>query len=197
MNKFQKMLLTLVVIGVAGSLAGFGVFSAFSSTTSNTGNQFTAGSVNIGDNDGGSTAMFNAVTGGKPGTQVDRCIKVTYTGTLDADVRFYLSSGAAGTLSQYVTLVVQPVTIAAPGAFPSCAGAVDEGSALYSGTLSNFRDTKNTYAAGVTDYPGGSATKWVTNDEVFYKFSYTIADNNSAQGQTTGTHDFTWEARNQ
>jgi hypothetical protein len=197
MNKLQKMLLTLLVIGVAGSLAGFGVFSAFSSTTSNTGNQFTAGSVTIGDNDGGSTAMFNAVTGGKPGTTVDRCIKVTYTGNLAADVRLYLSSGAAGNLSPYVNLVVQPVTIASPGAFPSCAGAVDEGSALYTGTLANFRDTKNTYAAGVIDYPGASATEWVTNNEVFYKFSYTVADNNSAQGQTTGTHDFTWEARNQ
>jgi hypothetical protein len=196
MNKLQKMLLTLLIIGAAGSLAGFGVFSAFSSTTSNTGNDFTAGSVNIGDNDG-SAAMFSAVTGGKPGTQVDRCIKVTFTGSLDADVRLYLSAGAAGTLSQYVDVVIQPVTFASPPAYPSCTGAVNDGSALYSGTLANFRDTKNSYANGVTDYPGNVATKWVTNDAVFYKFSYTVQDNNSAQSQTTGSHDFTWEARNQ
>jgi hypothetical protein len=199
-NKIQKTLLTLLVIGVAGSLAGFGVFSAFSSTTSNTGNEFTAGTVNISDNDGGSTAMFNAVTGGKPGTTIDRCIKVTYTGNLDADVRFYLSSGAAGNLSQYTNLTIQPVTFAgAPPAFPSCAGSTDDGSALYTGTLDDFRDNKNTYAAGVADFPG-AGTKWTSsapNNEVFYKFSYTIQDTNSAQGQTTGTHNFTWEARNQ
>jgi hypothetical protein len=196
MNKFQKTLLTLLVIGVAGSLAGFGVFSAFSSTTSNTGNQFTAGTVTIGDNDGGSTAMFNAVTGGKPGTTLERCIKVTYTGDLTADVKFYLSNGGAGTLSQYVNLEIRPVTFASAPAFPSCTGAVNEGSALYTGTLADFRDNKNTYAAGVADYPGASATEWVTNDEVFYKFTYEVQDNNSAQGQTTGTHNFTWEARN-
>lgn len=200
MSKIQKTLLTLLVIGVAGSLAGFGVFSAFSSTTSNTGNQFTAGSVSISDNDGGSTAMFNAVTGGKPGTTVDRCIRVTYTGNLSADVRLYLSNGAAGNLSQYVDLVVQPVTFAgAPPAFPSCSGSSDDGSPLYTGTLANFRDTRNSYANGLADFPGsGSAwTSSAPDNEVFYKFSYTVQNTNSAQGQTTGTHDFTWEARNQ
>jgi predicted ribosomally synthesized peptide with SipW-like signal peptide len=196
MSKFQKLLLTLLVVGIAGSLAGFGVFSAFSSTTSNTGNQFTAGNVNIGDNDGGSTAMFNAVTGGKPGTTIDRCIRVNYTGNLDANVRFYLSSGAAGSLSQYVDLVIQPVTFGVAPAFPDCTGASNDGAALYTGTLANFRDTKNSYANGVVDFPG-AGTKWVNTDAVYYKFSYTVQDTDSAQGLTTGTHDFTWEARNQ
>lgn len=196
MKKLQKSLLTLLVIGVAGSLAGFGVFSAFSSTTSNTSNQFTAGTVSIADNDG-TVAMFNAVTGGKPGLQIDRCIKVTFTGNLDADVRLYLSGGAAGTLSPYVDMVIQPVTFATPPAYPSCTGAVNEGAALFTGTLATFRDTKNSYTNGVVDYPGTTATKWVLNDAVYYKISYTVQDNNSAQGLTTGTHDFTWEARNQ
>jgi hypothetical protein len=194
-NKLQKTLITMLIIGVAGSLAGFGVFSAFSSTTSNTGNDFTAGSVSIGDNDG-STAMFNAVTGGKPGVTLDRCIRVTYTGNLDADVKLYLSSGAAGSLSQYVDMVIQPVTFASAPAFPSCAGAVNDGSALYTGTLANFRDTRNSYANGISDYPG-AGTKWVNNDAVYYKVSYTVQDTNLAQGLTTNTHDFTWEARNQ
>jgi hypothetical protein len=194
-NKLQKTLITMLIIGVAGSLAGFGVFSAFSSTTSNTGNDFTAGSVSIGDNDG-STAMFNAVTGGKPGVTLDRCIRVTYTGNLDADVKLYLSSGAAGSLSQYVDMVIQPVTFASAPAFPSCAGAVNDGSALYTGTLANFRDTRNSYANGISDYPG-AGTKWVNNDAVYYKVSYTVQDTNLAQGLKTNTHDFTWEARNQ
>ena len=195
MSRIQKALLTLAVIGAAGSVAGFGVFSAFSSTTSNTGNDFTAGSVTIGDNDG-SAAMFSAVTGSKPAVQVDRCIKVTYTGNLDADVKFYLSSGAAGSLSQYVDLTIQPVTFVSPPAFPGCTGAVNDGAALYTGTLASFRDTKNSYASGVSDYPG-AGVKWVTNDAVYYKFSYTVQDNNLAQGLTTNSHDFTWEARNQ
>jgi hypothetical protein len=196
MNNLQKLLMTLLVVGVAGSLAGFGVFSAFSSTTSNTGNQFTAGSVSIGDNDG-SSAMFNAVTGGKPGTTIERCIKVTYTGSLDADVRLYLSSGGAGNLAQYTDLTIQPVTFAgAPPAFPSCAGSANDGAALYTGTLADFRDNRNSWASGVVDYPG-AGSEWATSDEVFYKFRYTVQDDNSAQGLTTASHDFTWEARNQ
>ena len=199
MNKFQKSLLTLIVVGAAGSLAGFGVFSAFSSTTSNTGNDFTAGSVSLADNDGGQ-AMFSAVTGGKPGTTVERCVKVTYTGNLDADVRFWLSSGAAGGLSPYLDLTIQPVTFAsAAPAFPSCAGAAADGSPLFSGTLDSFRTTKNSWANGVVDYPG-AGTKWTSsapNNEAYYKFTYTVQDNNNAQGQTSEAHGFSWEARNQ
>lgn len=199
MNKFQKVLMTVLIVGVAGSLAGFGVFSAFSSTTVNSNNQFTAGSVAVGDNDG-TAAMFNAVTGGKPGTAVERCIKVTYTGSLAADVRLYLSSGASGTLAQYTNVTVQPVTFAgAPPAFPSCSGSSDDGSALYTGTLANLRDTRTDYDSGIVDYPGNGSS-WTNvgpNDAVFYKISYTVQSNNAAQSQTTGAHEFTWEARNQ
>lgn len=198
MNKFQKSLLTLIVVGAAGALAGFGVFSAFSSTTSNTGNDFTAGSVSLADNDGGQ-AMFGAVSGGKPGTTVERCIKVTYTGNLDADVRFWMSSGGTGGLSPYLGLTIQPVTFTTPPTFPDCTGAVDDGAPLFSGTLESFRTTKNSWTAGVVDYPG-AGTKWTSstpNNEAYYKFVYTVQDDNNAQGQTTSAHGFTWEARNQ
>ena len=198
MKKSQKLLMTLLVIGVTGSLAGFGAFSAFSATTTNSNNQFTAGSVTIGSNDAGA-AMFNAVTGGKPGTQIDRCIKVTYTGSLDSDVRLYTTDSSSGSLSQYVDVTITPGSFSpSPPAFPSCTNFVaDSGGAIYTGTLSNFRTTKNSWANGVTDYPGSSATKWVTNDAVVYRFSYTIQSNDAAQGLTTGAHSYTWEARNQ
>lgn len=198
MKRSQKLLMTLLVIGVAGSLAGFGVFSAFSATTSNTNNSFTAGTVTIGDNDA-NAAMFSAVTGGKPGTTVDRCILVTYTGDLDGDVRLYTTDPSIGTLAPYVDVTITPGTFtpSAP-AFPSCTNFVaDAGGALYTGTLANFRTTKNSYANGITDFPGTSATKWVAGDAVAYRVSYTVQDNNAAQGLTTGAHSFTWEARNQ
>ena len=47
MSKKEKLLLSILVVGVAGIVAAFGVFSAFSSQTSNPGNNFTAGTVNI------------------------------------------------------------------------------------------------------------------------------------------------------
>ena len=82
-------------------------------------------------------------------------------------------------------------------AFPSCTNfAADSGGTIYSGTLSNFRSTYSSYANGISSYPG-SATKWVQNDAVVYRFTYTIQNNNSAQGLTTGSHSFTWESQNQ
>ncbi|HEX8067983.1 MAG TPA: TasA family protein [Thermoleophilaceae bacterium] len=197
MTRTRKLLLTLMVVGVAASVVAVGVFSAFSSTTSNSGNQLTAGTVAIGDNDAGA-AMFNNVTGGKPGTTIQRCITVTYTGSLDSDVRLYTTDASSGTLAPYVDVTIEPGSYSgAPPAFPSCTGfTADSGGAIYTGTLANFRTTKNSYANGVVDNPG-SSTKWAQNDAVVYRVSYTVQDTNAAQGLTTGSHSFTWEARNQ
>ena len=79
MNKKEKGLLSLLLIGVLGTVAGLGVFGAFSSTTSNPNNEFAAGTVAISDNDS-NTAMYN-VANQKPGDSVTRCIRVTYTGS--------------------------------------------------------------------------------------------------------------------
>ena len=67
MDRVRKVLLSLLVVGVAGSVAGTGTFSAFSSTTANPGNAFTAGTVTISDNDSGSS-MPNAASGRQVGT---------------------------------------------------------------------------------------------------------------------------------
>lgn len=191
-----KLLLTVLCVGALGSLAAMGVFGAFSATTTNAGNQITAGTVVIGDNDAGA-AMYN-VTNAKPGEAVTRCIKVTYTGSLDADVHVYTPS-VIGSLGQYVDLTITPGTQASP-TFPSCTGfAADSGGAIYTGTLQAFGAGKNSYATGVVDYPGAVATKWVNNDSVVYQISATLqsAAPESAQGLTTGADTFTWEARNQ
>ena len=50
-NTTRKALLSALVVGVLGSVVALGAFSAFSSQTSNSGNTFTAGTVNIEDND--------------------------------------------------------------------------------------------------------------------------------------------------
>src|ERR1044071_7624334 len=65
-SKTKKLLASVLLVGVTASLAAFGVFSAFSSQTSNPGNSFSAGTVNISDNDGDTAAY--TVSGGKPGS---------------------------------------------------------------------------------------------------------------------------------
>lgn len=198
MSKMRKMLITLLVIGVVGTLAGVGTFSAFSSTTDNTGNSFDAGTVYIADNDA-AAAMYN-VSNGKPGTTVTRCIRVTYTGTLDSDVRLYTSS-TINAVGAYIDLTIDKGTFSGANTFPNCTNYVNETSGIYSGTLGNFATTRNSYASGVSTYPG-AATKWVANDFVAYRVTLTLQDNNAANGGAggpllSGLHGFIWEARNQ
>jgi hypothetical protein len=196
MEKSQKVLLTLLLVGVLGALASFGVLGAFSSTTSNSGNDFATGSVTIGDNDANS-ALYN-VTNATPGSSSSGCIKVTYTGSLASDVHIYTTS-TVGSLGQYVDLTITPGSQSGSPVFPSCTGfTADAGGAIYSGTLQNFTTTKNSYANGVVDYPG-STTSWTTNNAVVYQFTVSLQSGapDSAQGTSTGSHAFTWEARSQ
>ena len=116
----RKVLVTLLVVGVLGSLAAYGTFSAFSASTSNTGNSFAAGTVTIGDNDSNPTAapMFNLSEQG-PNTPVERCIKVTYGGSLPADVRLYTTTTPHSSTSN-ITLKIENGTTTADPTFPSC-----------------------------------------------------------------------------
>lgn len=196
MSNRTKILRTLLVLGVVACIAGAGVFSAFSSQTENPGNVVTAGTVTLADNDGGS-ALY-AIAAAKPGASKSSCIKVTYTGSLDASVRIYTPS-TIGELGPSVNLKIEPGTQASPS-FPGCEGFTpDSGGALFEGTLSAFAAEKNSFATGIADNPGTSASKWVTDDSVVYRVTATLsaAAPDSAQGKTTGTHVIRWEAQNQ
>jgi len=190
MTRSRKLLLSLAVLGGAGAVAGLGTFAAFSSTTGNTGNAITAGTVVIGDNDAGGT-MYS-LTNQKPGDTVAKCIKVTYTGSLDATVKLYTPS-AIGALGPYVDLVVESGT--GGGAFPDCTGFSAE-TTHFNSTLATFGTNHTSYANGIQDFPG-AGTKWVNTDTVTYRITATLANNNLAQGLATGAHEFRWEAQNQ
>src|SRR5436305_852270 len=111
----RRLLLSLVIVGAMAGMAGYG-FGAFSATTSNAGNSFASGLVIIGDNDAGSS-LYNVSTQ-RPGSSVTSCIKVTYTGTLGADVHLYTPE-TIGTIGPYVDLTITPGTQAS-STFPDC-----------------------------------------------------------------------------
>jgi len=190
-GRARRVLTSLAVVGVFGAIAGLGAYSAFTSTSTSDANTFALGNVTISDNDAGA-AMYN-VSNKKPGDTVTQCIKLTYTGSLDSDVKLYTSS-SIGSVGQYIDLQVRPGS--GSPTFPGCTGFTPDAADLYNGTLASF---PTSYASGILDSGPGSNTKWVTSDSVVYRFTLTVQSSapDSAQGATTGAHSFVWEARSQ
>lgn len=188
----RKWLLTLMVIGVTGSIAGFGTYSAFSSTTTNSGNRFAAGTVQLGDNDLGSP-IYN-VTNQKPNADTVKCIQVTYSGSLDADVKLYTTTTTIPASAANLSLTIHKGTSTGGSGFPDCGTFTAQGGAIYSGSLYDFQQNKSSFANGVSVYPG-SQTAWQTGDALVYRF--TVSANDNASGVDSGLHQFTWEAQNQ
>jgi predicted ribosomally synthesized peptide with SipW-like signal peptide len=193
-GRSRKILLSLLLIGAASALAGFGTFSAFTSTTTNSGNSFAAGTVFVDDNDAGA-AMYT-VSNQKPGVATQRCIKVTYSGTMAADVKLYTTS-TVGAVGDYIDLTIEKGS--GNPSFPNCTGFSAE-STIYSGELDDFTTSRDSYTNGIAAFPG-SQTQWNQNDTLVYRFTLTLQDDNNANGGatplSTGSHAFTWEARNQ
>jgi predicted ribosomally synthesized peptide with SipW-like signal peptide len=186
----RKLLLSLLIVGILGSLATVATWSAFSSTTANSANSFDAGTVALTDNDLGS--FMYQVTGAKPGVSTVKCITVSYSGNLDADVKLYTTTTTIPSAAQNITLTIDKGT-ATGATFPGC-GTFTSQATIYNGNLYDFQQTKNSYANGVSAYPG-SATKWVATDSLVYRFTLSVTD--AGNGVSSGAHQFTWEARNQ
>jgi hypothetical protein len=188
----RKVLLSLIVVGLAGEAAGVGTYAAFSGTTANSGDSFTAGTVSLSDNDSGS-AMYS-VSNAKPGDSAQSCITVTYGGSLSANVRLYTGS-SSGSLGSYLTLVVQPGhgTVSFGS---TCTNFVADGSAIYNGTLSSFASTYTNFSNGLALKNTNQASlTWSQNDAVVYKFTISLNNDNNAQGLSS-TATYTWEAQN-
>jgi hypothetical protein len=183
----RKILASVTVVAAVGSFAALGVYSAFSKTTQNDNNRIAAGTVDISDNDANS-ALYSVVpaSGAKPGDYDEHCIKVTYTGTLPANVKLY--RGSISGLGSYVNVKVTKGT----GSQFNCSDF--SGSTTVLDTTLGAVGTDWTGGTALTN-AGGSAT-WAQNDTVTYKIRGTLMDDNLAQGGDTGLHSFFWEARN-
>jgi len=199
MSLGRKILASALVIGLAVLIAGAATWSSFASTTANPSNAFSAGTVAISDNDGGTTLSMPAFS---PGGSSSGCIKVTYTGSLAAAVRMYATT--TGSLAQYLNLTVTRGTQASP-TFPSCTGFTADATnyigsgagVMYSGTLANFSSTYTNFASGLVDAPGSPQT-WNNGSSHIYMLTVSLpsAAPSAAQGLSSGA-TFTWEAQNQ
>ena len=77
-----------------------------------------------------------SVTNAGPGTSTVKCIKVTYTGSMPADVKLYTPS-TLGAGANYIDLTIEKGT--GNPTFPGCTGFTS-GSTIYTGTLGGVRE---------------------------------------------------------
>lgn len=192
MNGFRKkILLTLVVLGAVGSVAGFGAYSAFTATTTNTGNTITAGTVAIGQHAGAATLY--SLTNQAPLASTAKCIRVTYTGSLAASVKLYVSAGITNGTA-FNLQVERGSGITTPDSTMNCTGFTASSTAYATAVIGSFGTT---YALGVDGKAAAAA--WATNDAVDYRFTISVVDDATANARTTAistaAHTFTWEAR--
>lgn len=190
-GSLRKILMTVAVVGVGGSLAGLGAYSAFTATTTNAGNTISAGTVAVSDSDGGSAQLYN-VSNQAPGSSTVGCIRVTYSGTITAaDVKLYVGSISNG--ANYSLTVERGSGITTPGSNMNCTG-FSSSATIFNNTLDQF---PTTYGAGIDGKASGG--DWATNDTVDYRFTVSVVDDATANAHTssnsTGAHTFTWEAR--
>ena len=187
----------LVASGLVVSQASY---SAFSSSTANPTSNWTAGTVALTDDDGGTTAdastgtaMFQA-TNLKPGSTASKCIAVTSTGSLASAVKLYSSSYTTSKdLGANITL---NITQGTGGGFGSCTGytaLTGSAGSVYSGTVAGLSTAATSYSNGLGAWtPTGTASETRT-----YQVTYTVnaAATNAQQGGTAAIA-LTWEAQN-
>ena len=187
----RKVLLTVLTLGGLGAIAGLGAFSAFTATTDNSGNSISSGTVAISQH-AGSTTLYN-VSNQKPGDSTAKCVRVTYTGSLAAGVKLYVSSGITNGTS-FNLKVERGSGMTTLDNTMSCAGFTAS-STPYDGALGSF---PTTYGTGIDGKAAAGA--WAQNDSVDYRFTITQNDDTTANAHTSvtssGAHTFTWEARN-
>lgn len=188
----RKLLSTLVVLALLGGLAGASSQAAFFSRSDNSGQSFSTGTVHLSDNDS-NAALFN-LSGQKPGTVSERCITVTYGGSLPAEVRLH-SDSQIGALGPYLNLTIASGSQTG-GGFGDCTGfSPDAGAPLFDGTLAGVRSSHESWATGLSDQGPGSQTSWAQGDSVVYRFSVSVRDNDAARNSSTGSHRYLFEAR--
>jgi predicted ribosomally synthesized peptide with SipW-like signal peptide len=193
MGTKRKILLTLLTVGVLGSVAAFGTYAAFTATTTNSGNSFAAGTVAIQDDSGLSTALFNNITNQAPtASGTAKCIRIKYTGSLASTVHFYIPSASNGDMFQIKVERGSGLTdLSTRG---SCTGFSASSTAFALADLTGF---PTAYSGGVEGKASDAA--WAQNDAVDYRFTLYVKDESTANAHasavSTGSFAITWEAQ--
>lgn len=181
-HRVQLLACALAGVLLSGALIWDSTDSAFSGTTGNPTENWTTGTVSIGD-DAGGAALF-ATTGVQPGDTGSKCLLVTYTGNVTAGVRLYVQA-LTGTLGPYLTVTLEQGT---GGTYASC-GSFAAGVTAPGVTMSALAAARTNWATGFGTWAPTAAAQTMA-----YRISWAIAADNNAAGKTAGL-TLRWEAQ--
>jgi hypothetical protein len=189
-----KLVAIAAALVLSAAVWSAGTWSAFDRTASSPGNSVATGRVALADNAGGAALL--SLSGARSGSTATACTKLTYSGTVPADVRIYATVGGTG-LADDLTLTITRGTIAGTPAAKSCTNFVADttnylsrgAGVIYNGTLAAFPTSAG---SALVDPTSGAAAEWDAGDTHAYKLTVTMP---SASGAgTNATADFTWLA---
>lgn len=191
-----KVVIAAVALVATSLVWSGGTFSTFDRTSTMPSNSVTAGTVDLTDNDGGSSVL--TLASAKPGDSVTACVAVSYSGAA-SQVRLYGTVAGTG-LAPYLNLTVTRGTISGSPTAGSCTGFAADSTAwsgngagvVYSGLLSAYPASTGTALAD----PNASATAtWNSGDKHVYKLTLTLPSGVSSAAQgLNASAAFTWQA---
>lgn len=136
-----------------------------------------APAVELTDDDGGA-ALFAGTGPWRPGESQERCIELRYEGS-QPEVQVSLFTEVEGTgLEEFLQVTVE---VGEGGRFGDCSG---------------FSPTERVFSGSLAELAARSGQPSTTlrdGEEVTYRFTVTLRDDDRAQG-TTASADFLWEA---
>lgn len=190
-----KLAGTVSVLAGAALLAGAATWSNLNATATNPSNSFSTGTVALTSNSPGSAVL--SLSAAKPGEASTGCIRITYTGTLPAELKLY-GTGTGSGLNQYLQLVLTRGSFSGTPASGSCTGFtadttnyISQGAGvIYSGTLAALPASA---ASALEDPTSASPATWNNQSTHGYQFQVTVLGNAAAQG-LNGQETFTFEA---
>ncbi|QIK77038.1 hypothetical protein [Nocardioides piscis] len=184
---------TPVALLATGALIFSSSYAAFTGQTRNSGNQWSTGSVNLTDDDGGS-ARFQ-VANMLPGSTDTKCIKVTANASVPSLVKGYAVNPVTSPqgLENRVKVTIED---GAGGTFADCTGFVASGAALVSEAPLSAIAQANSFESGFGGWAVNAGVQ-VKTYRITWKFDtagMTQAQIDQLQGASTGI-DMQWEMR--
>lgn len=190
-SNWKKLTASVVTIGALGAVAAFGIFGAFSAEVSNSGNEFSAGTLTLDDNNHTQPVYFKSdAVPGDNGDNCTRCISIDYSGPVTANLKLFGSNAGATGLEEFLNVEVTSGT----GSDEDCGDFVASGADgdVYDGTLEDFNTDHTGWANGISL---GTIADSGTKAYRFYAELPASTPAEDAQGLNAGDQTFTWEVQ--